>query len=182
MREIEIKARVADKEALLAALESQGISLGETLKQHDVVYAQPGQLGAEKDSIWLRVRTQNDTKHIFTLKKHMSNQMDSLEYEVTVDSESEIVAIMKALGYELFSDLTKHRRKAAYKDYEICYDELPELGAFIEIEKLCADDVDPDAVREELWAVLRTLGITEVDEETVGYDVLERRHRGLEAN
>ena len=108
--------------------------------------------------------------------------MDSLEYEVTVDSESEIVAIMKALGYELFSDLTKHRRKAAYKDYEICYDELPELGAFIEIEKLCADDVDPDAVREELWAVLRTLGITEVDEETVGYDVLERRHRGLEAN
>lgn len=182
MREIEIKVRVRDEPKLVAALTKASCVLSDPLKQHDVVYAQPGLFGAEKDSIWLRIRTQNDTTHIFTLKKHMSNQMDSLEHEVEVNSDTETVAIMQALGYELFSDLTKIRRKAQFGEYEVCLDELPELGTYFEIEKLCADDVDPDEVRAELWDILHTFGIDESDEETLGYDVLERRHRGLPAN
>lgn len=179
MREIEIKARVQDKAKTLEALTSLGVTLSTPIKQHDVVYGPAGARGNDKVS-WLRVRTENDTKILFTLKKSVTGQLDSIEHEVVVDDENELTAIIKNIGFELYSDLTKIRQKAKFGDYEICLDELPSMGTFIEIEKLCADDVDIEEISNELWHIFEQLGISQEDQETDGYDVMERKARGLE--
>lgn len=174
MREIEIKVRVKDSAGTLAALDKQGIQLGEPKKQHDVVYSRPGAIDNDPGENWLRVRTENDTEVIFTLKRSVTGELDSIEHETVVDSADEITAIIGYLGYELFSDLTKIRRKARVGDIEICFDEVPKLGTFFEAEKLCPEDADYDSVAAELWQLAEKLGLSKADRETSGYDILMR--------
>jgi adenylate cyclase class 2 len=175
VREIEIKARVKDKNKTLATLEKLGIRLGVPKKQHDVVYSRPGAKDNDPGENWLRVRTENDKKIIFTLKRSVTNELDSIEHEVVVDSGAELTAIIGWLGYELFSDLTKVRQKAKFGDIEICLDEVPDLGIFIEAEKLCPDNADYQTVAKELWGLFARLNISKSQEETSGYDVLIRK-------
>jgi len=181
MREIEIKVRIHDPTATLAALEKAGVRLSEPKKQHDVVYARPGAKDNDPGENWLRVRTENDQLVTFTLKRSVTGELDSIEHEVIVDNADEITAIIKYLGYELFSDLTKVRRKAKQGDVEICFDEVPGLGTYMEAEKLCAEDVDGLAVEAELWDFFASLGldVDRDDQETSGYDVLMNRLKSV---
>lgn len=179
MREIEIKAYVRDVPKLLAALKSKNIKLSRPHKQHDVVYGSPGSKDNEYGANWLRIRTEDDSIVTFTLKRSVVGHLDSIEHETIVDNAKELESIINYLGYELYSDLTKYRQKAQYKDIEICVDSLPGLGDFIEAERLMADDASHEEVVAELWELLTSLGISKEDEAHLGYDVLERKKRGL---
>lgn len=179
MREIEIKARITDADKTLSALQTLGVELSPPLKQHDVVYSRPGAKSGAGEN-WLRIRTENDSTVYFTLKRSVTGEMDSIEHEVTVDNADELESIIKYMGYVVYSDLTKIRRKAHHGELEICFDEVPELGTFIEAEKLCADDVDYDTIAAELWIFLDKLDITKADEVINGYDVMMRKLQGLE--
>lgn len=176
MREIEIKARVANKQDLLTALANKGIVLSEPIKQHDIVYGIAGTADNAPDSVWLRIRTEDDTKTIFTLKKQHEGGLDSIEHETEVADPRELEAIIQVLGFELYSDLIKHRQKAAYEGIELCVDEVDGLGAFIEAEKLTSIDADGPKVMEDLWTVLESLGVSRNDEVFDGYDVLMNKH------
>ncbi len=175
MREIEIKVRVTDTAATLAALQKAGISLSEPKKQHDVVYGLPGAVENHPDYCWLRLRTENDTTTTLTLKRNVTEGLDSIEHETVIEDADAMAAIIDQLGYKLYSDLTKIRRKGHAGDIEICFDEVPELGTFLEAEKLCADDADRVAVEAELWQYVGQFGLDKANQETVGYDVLLER-------
>ena len=179
MREIEIKARVRDESALRHALEQAGVKLGKKLKQHDVVFGEPGAEDNEFGANWLRIRTENDKKVYFTLKRSVVGHLDSIEHETIVQDAKELEAIIKLMGYELYSDLTKIRQKAKHGEFEICLDKVPSLGTFIEVEKIMHHDADHETVVDELWDFLQKLGVSKNDEQHEGYDVLERRQRGL---
>lgn len=180
MREIEIKAKLHEPiNEFIEKLEKKSILLGEKLLQHDVVYAQPGAEDNVLGSNWLRIRTENERTIYFTLKKSVVGHLDSIEYEVIVDSAQELQSIITELGYELYSDLTKVRRKAKVGELEICVDQVDGLGNFVEVEKLCSDDVDNKVVVAELWEFLDSFGVKRDNEVHEGYDVLERQKRGL---
>ena len=179
MREVEIKVRLENVESLISKLVKKGVELGEPKKQHDVVFGEPGAADNHLNSNWLRVRTENDTKVYFTLKRSVQGHLDSIEHETIDDDASELENIIKALGYELYSDLTKIRRKAKIGDIEICVDEVPRLGSFIEAEKMVEHDSDHDTVVAELWELLESFDISKNDEVLEGYDVMERKLRGL---
>lgn len=176
MREIEIKAKIASVESIVDLLTKQGMSVTEPVTQHDRVYGLPGIAGDDENTApWLRIRTETKdgtTKNIFTLKRSVTNQMDSIEHETEVADDVELEKIIEQLSFVPYSDLTKTRQKAKLTDIEICMDTVEELGTFIEAEKLTADDVDYQAVIDELWVVFEALGISRDDEVTDGYDVL----------
>lgn len=176
MREIEIKATISSVQSIIDVLTTQGSSVTQPVTQHDRVYGEAGTDGAVANTApWLRIRTETKnevTKHIFTLKRSITNQMDSIEHETEVVDARELESIIAQLSFELYSDLTKTRQKAQIGDIEICLDTIEGLGVFIEAEKLTADDVDYDAVLRELWAVFESLGISHEDEVVDGYDVL----------
>lgn len=175
MREIEIKAKVHDLEKILAALKDNGVILGEEKKQHDVVFCKPGQKEYEPNSQWLRIRTENDTKTIFTLKMDTGRKLDSIEHETEVADAKELEAMLRLMGNEVFSDITKVRQKGKQGTIEVCLDRVENLGTYIEAEMLAEDTVDAQNVIEELWAFFEMLGISREDEETLGYDVIYKR-------
>lgn len=184
MREIEIKARVADKALLLKVLEEKGVELSWPVTQRDQVFGLPGVDGGNdtNGAPWLRIRTETrngKTIQIFTLKKSVTNQMDSIEHETEIHDATELAAIIGHLGFGPYSDLTKIRQKAKLGEIELCIDTVGELGDFIEAEKLTADDADYDKVAAELWEVLGSFGVEKSQHVTDGYDVLMRKHQGL---
>jgi adenylate cyclase class 2 len=176
MREIEIKATVQSIQAIIDLLSAQNVAVSSPVTQRDRVYGPAGVDGAEENTApWLRIRTEtksDTTKHIFTLKKSVTNQLDSIEHETGVADAKELESIIAHLNFELFSDLTKTRQKAKIGEIEICLDTVEGLGMFIEAEKLTADDVEYQAVIDELWAVFESLGVSRKNEVTDGYDVL----------
>jgi len=184
MREIEIKARVKDRVSLLATLKTNGVELSEPITQRDRVFGLQGVDGGDdtNDASWLRIRieTKNGTtKQIFTLKKSVTNQMDSIEHETEIADGAELEQIIKHLNFLPYSDLTKTRQKAAHGELEICVDTVEGLGDFIEVEKLTSEDADYAQVAEELWQVLESFGVQRHDHVTDGYDVMMRRKMGL---
>lgn len=174
MREIEIKAKVANKAQLYENLSRKNIMLSYPIKQHDVVYYIEGTEDNAPNSIWLRLRTQDTNKTIFTLKKQHCGELDSIEHETVVSDADETRKIIEAMGFKLYADFTKTRQKAKVGEIEICLDEIDQLGIFIEAEKLTTIDADGEKVKNELWELLINLGIQKDDEVFVGYDVLHR--------
>lgn len=183
MREIEIKAKVQDNATLIDALAKKQIKLSEPVRQRDRVFGMPGEGGGGHNaSPWLRIRTETkggETKHIFTFKKSVTNQMDCIEYETEVTDEAELEKMILELGFEPYSDLTKVRRKARIDDIELCYDDVKGLGEFVEAEKLVADEANYQIVAAELWALLESLGVVRGHQVRDGYDVLMRKQAGL---
>lgn len=184
MREIEIKASISDKQALVNVLRDKGVELSPPITQRDQVYGRPGIAGgSDNKAPWLRIRSETkngNTVQIFTLKKSVTNQLDSIEYETEVADDKELGQIITHLGFEPYSDLTKTRQKAQLGDIEICVDTVDGLGDFIEVEKLTDEDANYEEVVVELWEVLERFGVNRNDQVTDGYDVLMRKHQGLE--
>ncbi len=184
MREIEIKARAKNLPSIIEAITRQGGTVSEPITQHDRVYGVAGVAGeSENNKPWLRIRSETKagvTKQLFTLKKSITNQMDSIEHETEVSDEKELESIIKHLNFTPYSDLTKTRRKAYIGDIEVCLDHIDELGDFIELEKLTTEETDYDAVIKELWVIFASFGITKDDEVTDGYDVLMNKYLGVE--
>lgn len=184
MREIEIKATIKSVQSLVELLTKQGVSVSDPVTQHDRVYGLPGEAGDDENTApWLRIRTETKgdaIKHIFTLKRSVTNQMDSIEHETEVTDDNELEKIVTQLSFVPYSNLTKTRQKAKLTDIEICLDTVEGLGTFIEAEKLTADDADYQAVIDELWVIFDSLGISRDDEVTDGYDVLMNKKLAIE--
>lgn len=177
MREIEIKARVLNRQALIDNVNRSGIQLSSAVKQHDVVYGQKGIAANAPGSIWLRIRTEDDVRTIFTFKQQFKGGLDSIEHETDVSNAQELSLIISSLGFTLYSDLTKSRQKAKYNGIEICIDDVEGLGLFIEAERLVEIEVDGDLIVRELWAELNKLGVDQSNEVFEGYDVLMNRRK-----
>lgn len=183
MREIEIKATITSVRSIIDVLAAQNIVVTEPVTQHDRVYGQNGiDGGGDNTAPWLRIRTETRrgvVRHLFTLKRSVTNQMDSIEHETEVTDAVELEAIIRQLSFVPYSDLTKTRQTAHMGDIEICIDTVDGLGSFIEVEKLTDEDVDYDVVAAELWQVLNRLGVQAEDEVTDGYDVLMNKKLAL---
>jgi adenylate cyclase, class 2 len=183
MNEIEVKARVKDLELLRKKLESMGCTFSPEIRQIDRIYIQKGRsIPSETGDNVLRIREQavrgseepsgsrRDGKFLFTLKQTRSNQLDCIEEEMPIDNPDQMIRVITLLGFEESVSVKKTRRKAKYKDYTICLDEVEGAGAYIEVEKM--SDEDGPKVQEELFTFLETLEISRDEQETDGYDVI----------
>lgn len=179
MREIEVKARIKNVDSVCEVLIAAGHSVGSPITQHDQVYGLPGIDGVDDNhQPWLRLRTETKggtIRYLFTLKKSVTNQLDSIEHETEVSDPGELLRIFVHMGYESYSDVTKTRRTSKINDIELCIDSVDGLGEFIEAEKLTGEDAEYEAVERELWQTLAIAGVDRSDQVTDGYDVLMRR-------
>lgn len=172
MKEIEVKAKVTNRPALLDALAKLHIQLSDPIEQNDIVFAErldnfdqflPG-------VNFLRLRNQHG-KYLLTLKKSELNETESIEHETEVSNPEEVKLLLGELGFKEAVRINKKRQKAKYKDFEICVDEVAELGSYIELEKLVPEG-DTIAIQTELFNFLKQLGITDTDRVELGYDTL----------
>src|SRR5437762_6375114 len=124
-KEIEVKAKIRDRDALIAAVEKLGCSFSEILFQNDIGYLENGvkfeDMGPGVKI--LRIRDENG-KIILTLKERQEVEMSSIEHETEVMDRDETEKLVKLLGYHEFIKINKKRIRTDYKDYEICIDEV----------------------------------------------------------
>lgn len=171
MREVEVKAKLVDKDNVLAKLHELGVVLGTEIHQIDRIYVPKGKLVPVDHYVnVLRIREQNG-KYWFTLKYSVTNRLDKVEREMEIAQPEVLEQIIQDLGFYEIARVEKRRRKGRLRDLEICVDDVTDLGAFVEVEKL-VEDPDMEEVLSELIKCLESLGVKEEHRVHLGYDVL----------
>jgi adenylate cyclase class 2 len=160
VREIEVKYRVDDLEALLVALKSLGIELSEAVFQDDQAYAPAGwQFGDSKLGVsFLRLRTVQG-RHYFTLKQPAGSAQDCLEFETQVTDRQAMHHAALHMGYRPTVRIAKTRRTATLEHCSLCIDEVDGVGGFLELERMASDHADAQAIQADLAAFVSSLGI-----------------------
>ncbi len=163
MREIELKYRVEDLEALVLALKARGIELSESVFQDDQAYAPAGwQFGDSKLGVsFLRLRTVQG-RHYFTLKRPADNAQDCLEYETQVTDRQAMHHAALHMGYRPTVRIAKTRRMATLDNCTLCIDEVEGVGGFLELERMAPDRADAQAIQADLAAFVSSLGIAAI--------------------
>ncbi len=172
MREVEIKIKVENLEELEKKLIAKGLTISKEVFQHDVVYSRNNESVASKSKeghTVIRIRKQ-DRVSTLTLKYQKSGELDCLEYESVVENPDQVHEMLRILGWNPEIEVKKLRKKGKLGEYEICLDKVEGLGTFVELEKLAADDIDPEPVREELFNVLESFGLSRENNMIHGYD------------
>jgi adenylate cyclase class 2 len=174
--EIEVKARVRESDKLLAQLAALGCELSAATVQDDTVYVE--RLGDLETYLangrFVRIRVQDGDTVILTVKKPVRAGGDVLtkhEHEVTTDSREATADVLQLMGYSPAVRTIKRRRTGHVGDIEVCLDEVEGLGSFIELEKMVEEEM-ATRIETELAQFLDSLGITEDDRVTRGYDIL----------
>ena len=65
----------------------------------------------------------------------------------------------------------KTRSITHYNKFEICVDNVQDLGDFIEVESI-TDEGDAGSIQEEMFSFLESLGVKREDRVFDGYDIL----------
>lgn len=186
MQEIEVKVAIPNCDALVAALGARGCVFSKVIAQDDTVFAKhSGSIHTFMgNDLFLRLRVQDNGDTIFTAKLDPNRQaadLAKIEHETIVGSRDEMEKILKAMGYQEIVRVKKQRRKVQYGEYELCVDEVEDLGSFMEIEKMVPPEADARAVQEELVEVLVGLGIDMEGRVARGYDILMLEKLGVPA-
>lgn len=171
MREIEVKARLQNKAEVMQKLVALGCIFSDPKVQNDVIFQKKDRVG---DSPVARIRTTSDSTPLFTVKKRATNELVAQEYEVTVNSSEELEKMLLLLEQEEVVRINKTRISAQYKNYEICIDDVEDIGSFIEVETMIPDAEEEKAenVQDESFVFLVSLGVSPEDRVTTGYNTL----------
>jgi adenylate cyclase class 2 len=177
--EIEIKAKLKDKDVVMAKLKALGCEFSPVKTQDDMVWVkETGSLDTFLgNAVFMRIRVQDGKKVIMTAKQSKTNlqggaeNLVKREHEVVVDSAEDARGILAMLGLKEAVRAVKKRQTAHYKDFEICVDNVEGLGSFIELEKI-ADEKDAAQIQKEMSDFLQSLGVSPEDQVHKGYDIL----------
>lgn len=178
MHEVEVKAAVRDKEALIARLAERGCTFGPEITQDDTVYVRKiGTLDTYlANDAFLRLRVENDGRTHFAFKKHTTRATDPnsapLELELAVDSREIMERILLFMGYQEALRIKKTRRKGTYENWEVCLDEVEGLGSFIELEELTNDPETMTDIQDRMKDFLDELSLSGTSEIRDRYDIL----------
>jgi len=174
MREIEIKARLHDPKLVWEELDRLGIEPSATIVQRDLIFvAKPFRLRDINASVSPVVRIREEaTGCTLTVKRDRTDQLDSIEYEVTVSDRDATGSILDALGYHRVLEIVKRRRKFKLQEYSVCVDDVDRLGAFIEVEALVTEGAHVQNIRDAMWQLLSPFNVKQDDQVNRGYDRL----------
>jgi adenylate cyclase, class 2 len=118
VREVEVKYRVRDPGALLAALRMRGIELGVPFCQDDQAYAPDGWAYGDDDRRgvpFARLRTV-DGRHVVTLKRPAENVLSCEEHETAVADRDQMHRAVVAMGFHPLRSVPGRRRRADQPD------------------------------------------------------------------
>lgn len=179
MNEIEVKAKLNNREKVLEHLKNSGAEIIGAKYQKDTVFWPNDIKTAKEHKVgvnYLRIREQDSNgkrKVMFTLKQNITNQMDckEIEFEILENTIPQMIEIMTMMGYYEFAIVEKERTTAKLGDIEICLDDVTGLGSFIELEKFGESEKAVE-IQNELYGILKSWGIDEGDHVQDGYDIL----------
>lgn len=168
--EVEVKYRIEDASKMKRLLDQKCKFLRREDQQDEVLLFNKSSFDdfVQGEAV-MRVRSINN-KSILTMKKYVS-QDSSQEYECEISSKSEVIGILKGIGFRTVVEINKVREVYSYDDVTVVLDEVEGLGSFLEIEIVCSEEKKDEAL-ERVKLVSKQLGLKNTAIETRKYDAL----------
>ena len=136
--EIEAKVKVESHEAVVEKLRQHGAEFVATLDQRDTYFDDADKKLLSNDK-GLRVRRQvvdGIEQVVLTLKgaRAEGKYKTRPEHNIEVGNQAELVNVLGGLGFEKCMVVEKIRQMWKLNDCDVCLDQLPLLGKFVEVE------------------------------------------------
>jgi len=179
--EVEQKFRVADPAALRAKLATLGVHFGEPFRQVDAYFNHPARDFAATDEA-LRIRSVGDENFVTYKGPKLDKTVKTRkELEQPLVSGREAAArfeeLLLALSFKPSAKVVKHRSAAhlehAGTEFEIVWDEVEEVGTFVEIE-LVVEQSEIETAKQKILALQQTLGLDAVERRSYLEMLLEK--------
>jgi len=138
--EIEAKMKVDDLETIRLRLEAAGAVADGSVMETNIYFDTPdGRLRQDDKGLRLRANrdlADGDVTHVVTFKgpRQAGTLKTRPETEFTVDDPQAATELFESLGYAKILTFQKRRRTWQYLGCKVELDELPYLGAFVEVE------------------------------------------------
>lgn len=179
MIEVEIKAKITDKNEALKKIKDIGGVYSHSEEQEDFYFNAPDKDYRETDEA-LRIRIipcEEGFKKILTYK---GPKIDSIsktrkEVEVEIDDIDNMTEILINLGFKVSATVSKVRRIFKYEEYTITLDKLDGLGYFMEIEYVTKEEDNIEKITKNIMEIFEKLEITEGFERRSYLELLEEK-------
>lgn len=179
MIEVENKYVLSDSKDkhFLSIAEKKDIHFSLAKNQVDMIYVSKNMEGFKinpGDPV-VRIRTVAG-ESILTLKKKENKNM--VELELGIEQPQIMDEILKNLGLKKAVTVDKTRKEAQYHNINICYDEIKDLGKYLELEILVKSEKDVAEARKKIDKLAETFDLEKKDIESKLYDTLvyEKKH------
>lgn len=157
--EVEIKLVCQNFNDLKRKLLKLGAVLTKTKRQIDTYYNHPAKILIERGE-YLRIRKAGDKKTI----AHHINLADGVndECEIEMPADAEIEKLLKRLGFPKLGVIDKKREQYQLGDFNICLDQVKNIGNFVEIEMMIKKGSQKEAIAK-CWQLAKKLGFSQKD-------------------
>lgn len=174
MKEMELSLAFDNTKEEVLEILSQFDYIGEK-ELYDTYYIDPlrDNLKPEDDlrlNETFRIRRNENACFVTYKKQHFEGKLwtYSDEYETEVKDYKIMEKIVSMLGLEPLITVHNKRTIYKYKDYEIIFEEVENLGCLLEVEKLSENENEAMNVKEELRNFIRSLNLKNVKELNIG--------------
>lgn len=119
----------------------------------------------------LRLRSKNGKNSIAYKVDNFDNNgkwLYSDEFETEVNDIFMLNKIFEHLGLKELLSIHNNKRTYKYKDYEIVFETVKELGYFLEVEYCTNEDADVKKIKQEIQDFIDSLGIDVSEEVNMG--------------
>lgn len=180
--EVEQKFRVDDPVALRRRLAGLGVSFGEPFRQVDAYFNHPARDFAATDEA-LRIRSVGDANFVTYKGPKLDKTVKSrkeLEQPLVGGREAaeRFEELLTALGFRATAKVVKHRSAAELEfdgtHFEIVWDEVDDVGTFVEIE-LVVEQSEIDTAKAKILALQASLALDTVERRSYLEMLLEKR-------
>jgi len=164
--EVEAKVKVQSLEAMRTKLESMGAEFHPEKRQHDSIFKRKGhELDPQKPGDFI-LRVRESSKNFLAIKVLTDRPGVWIEHETEVADSVAAKALLEAAGFVQVLTMTKTRIPGTLEDFELCLDDIKELGTHLEI---ALDSHDGHTAKKKIVELLGKLGYQEKDIIHKGY-------------
>lgn len=168
--EVELKFRLDGSQSIESELRKSGAIERSVVSHVDRYFNHPARDFRSTDEAF-RIRSVGD-RNCLTYKGAVIGNVAKTRHEIEVDFADGIDAaehlfeMVRCLGFRFVREVRKTRRSFTVirngRNFELAFDEVPELGYFLEIELLAEDD-DQTAAETAVWELAHWLGLTNAE-------------------
>ncbi len=190
--EVEVKIPLQETGQLRAALLEIGARKLNTETQVDAYYDHPCRSFPDTDeAIRIRSRQPDPDNHRAVLDDRPLTEMTykgpridplsktRVELSVGLDDSKEAGLILKQLGFKEVAEVTKIRAFYAIRDITVSIDDVIDVGLFLELERVVDDENQIESARNDIFEVVRELGLNPEDSIRTSYLELYQEEKSL---
>jgi len=177
--EVEARVKVNNLEEIKEKLIGLGAEFYKEKTQTDSIFKKKGDELKPQGPGDFILRIRESDKTFLTFKALTETTGAWVEHETEIQNAEETKAILLKLGFAKALSMTKNRLSGKLDDFELCLDDVKELGTYMEI---ALDSSDEKKAREDILKLLNKLGFDENQIVHKGYVAMLFERLGVKFN